>query len=240
MTPIGAKDAESAHAVESWAKGISALFAAAVSAAAFCSELPLLTGPWATLVGFTLSLYLVFLGWFERRNQHTFIRALAWVFLVIGPVAVAYFGCVTLTIGFGESPRAIGHIVATATDSTKLASFGQPDELTGEYAMKISRHVDTAKAVFAVADNDRARVRNIIVKPFLQASLQIAKEVREDSREDAVLVFLPTPGTEVNMHITAALQMGSPRDPVSVIVSYEFARKDLVWRAKRWIFAKYQ
>ena len=51
---------------------------------------------------------------------------------------------------------------------------------------------------------------------------------------------LPTPGTEMNMHITATLQTGSPRDPVSVIVSYEFARKDLVWRAKRWIFAKYQ
>jgi hypothetical protein len=176
---------------------------------------------------------------FFLKSPKTLVRRLAlasFIFAVAGLLLFLSVLSVRLT---AEEPHAIGTIVKQSTRTSQLATLTPPSTLTGQCKVDFEQAANALEIVFAVAPDDRPRVKDLKIVRAESSAREVKGVSREDPKEAAILVTGPTVPGAVTLDFELGLEAGKPADPVRLHIDCRYADKGFWWSVKRWVFQHY-
>jgi hypothetical protein len=114
-------------------------------------------------IGVLSSLFVIIWGWLERKNQYTLVKALAILFLFIGPLTLVGFVSIGWLLFLSEVPSTVGRKLFRDSSNFELGDNQPTQYLTGQHNLKFSRESDWVEVSFMPSTTNDIGIKEINV-----------------------------------------------------------------------------
>ena len=192
-------------------------------------------------IGIFAALFAITWAILERNNQRNFRKAVAYFFLIVGPLFLIFFLGVAVVVGFTERPPAEGLRDKRVPSDFSINDRTGAQAVEDSYTLKFldGKHVTVT---FAPSDESRPiieRMRVVRVRDVSEGQSGRLTELMNDGQEVAYELQDPSPSYSATLDFRVVLTKPLPSPPVKILVTYEYTQQPLRWRISKWIFDRF-
>lgn len=200
-----------------------------------------LSGKVALIVGL-LSLPLILVWGLSSRGpgERPFVRRLAGLAVAASAVALALAALAATLYLTGEPPDPLGAVEAKDSEDFELKPGPRPGLASGSYMPRFTREADIAEVGLTPVPEAARRVARIDVTNVSGAGEEIDSFAEMIDRRSETQIYYevtrPSQNFTVTLDVRARLAEPAAAGPVRMRAHYRYARRDQMWRLRRWFF----